>query len=219
MKIVSLILARGGSKGIPKKNLLKICGKPLIQYSIEASLGSISSETWVSTDCAEIAEVSRSLGANVIIRPDEISGDNSKSESALLHFADQELFDFLVFLQPTSPLTTSNHINEAIEEAFSHDSLFSGYVEHWIPRWKKTKFFLREYDWNINVRPMRQEAQSTLVENGAIYITKKSSLVKSKNRYSGSIGFYEMKKHESFQVDEPEDVFIIESIMKNHNTN
>ena len=97
MKIVSLILARGGSKGIPKKNLLKICGKPLIQYSIEASLGSISSETWVSTDCAEIAEVSRSLGANVIIRPEEISGDNSKSESALLHFADQELFDFLVF--------------------------------------------------------------------------------------------------------------------------
>tara|TARA_B100000131_G_scaffold321030_1_gene370673 strand:+ start:2492 stop:3175 length:684 start_codon:yes stop_codon:yes gene_type:complete len=217
MKIVSLILARGGSKGIPGKNLMDLCGKPLIQYSIDASLGSCVSETWVSTDCSKIARVAEELGAKVIDRPAGISQDDSKSEEALMHFAQNNSFDFLVFLQPTSPMTTSKHINESIKKAMSYDSLFSGYVEHWTPRWCNNTEFLREVDWNIHIRPMRQAASSKIVENGAIYITKKDALIKSSLRYSGSIGIYEMKRSESFQVDDYDDFFIIESILKNKN--
>ena len=215
MKIVSLILARGGSKGIPNKNMIDLCGKPLIQYSIDASLGSSVSETWVSTDCPHIAKFSKGLGANVIDRPSKFATDESQSEEAIMHFADQEMFDFLVFLQPTSPLTRSEHIDEAIKKSFSYDSLFSGYIEHWVPRWKYKGEFLREDGWNIHVRPRRQEAEDKIVENGAIYISKKSSLINSGKRYSGCIGFYEMNKTESFQIDDYEDLFIVESLIKN----
>ena len=90
LKVVTLIPARGGSKGIPRKNIIDICGKPLIAYAIEASLKSDSSETWVSTDDDEIAKISREYGAKVIKRPSEIATDNATSESALLHFANQD---------------------------------------------------------------------------------------------------------------------------------
>ena len=107
MKILSVILARGGSKGIPSKNIVDLNGKPLISYTIEASLQSNVDETWVSTDSSEIASVSSDYGANVIDRPSEISTDTSQSEEALLHFTYNHDFDIMVFIQPTSPLLKS----------------------------------------------------------------------------------------------------------------
>ena len=86
MKIVSVITARGGSEGVPNKNIIDIGGKPLISYSIEASLNSHVDETWVSTDCENISDISFDSGAKVLIRPDEISTGDSQSEEALLHF-------------------------------------------------------------------------------------------------------------------------------------
>ena len=99
MKIVSLIPARKGSKGIKNKNLIDLCGKPLIQYSIEASINSLVEETWVSSDSDEILEISKNLGAKTIKRPKELSEDNSTSESALLHFAKNTDIVILVFIQ------------------------------------------------------------------------------------------------------------------------
>jgi len=137
MKIVSVILARGGSKGIPKKNIIPLNGEPLISYTINASTNSSIKQTWVSTDCGEIKEVSKTLGANIINRPIEISGDKSKSEDALLDFAGYVDFDIVVFIQPTSPLLESGDIDGAIKMMLDEklDSVFSAYKEHWIPRW------------------------------------------------------------------------------------
>ena len=87
MKVVSLIPARKGSKGIPNKNLVDLCGKPMIYYSIEASKQSLVKETWVSSDSEEILDISKNLGAKTIKRPLELSDDNATSEAVLLHFA------------------------------------------------------------------------------------------------------------------------------------
>ncbi len=97
-KIVSIIPARGGSKRIPKKNLIKINGKPLIYYMIKASLESKVDETWVSSEDDEILRVAKKYGAKIIKRPEELATDTSSSESVLLHFADNCSFDILVFL-------------------------------------------------------------------------------------------------------------------------
>jgi CMP-N-acetylneuraminic acid synthetase len=213
MKIVSVILARGGSKGVPNKNIKDLCGKPLLSYSIEESMKSLSNETWVSSDSNKILEVSKKYGANTIKRPDELSLDNSKSEDALLHFANNVDFDYLVFIQPTSPFINYKKINEGIEMVTSgdYDSVFTAYKEHWIPRWDLNS---NPVNWDINNRPMRQDVEEQYVENGAFYITCKNSLLESKLRYSGNIGVVEMSEMESKQIDTYNDFIFVKNIMK-----
>ena len=116
MKIVSLIPARKGSKGITNKNLIDLCGKPLIYYSIQASKTSLVEETWVSSDSDEILDISKNLGVKTLKRPSEFSGDNATSESALMHFAEKIDFDILVFIQCTVPLIESEDINQGIKK-------------------------------------------------------------------------------------------------------
>ena len=121
-KLLALITARGGSKRLPKKNILKLANKPLIAWTIEASLKSpYIDEVIVSTDDVEIAEISRSYGADVpFIRPPELATDNASSIDVLKHAVltlnnlDRH-FDYLILLQPTSPLRKATHINEAIK--------------------------------------------------------------------------------------------------------
>ena len=214
MKIVSVILARGGSKGIPNKNIIDIQGKPMIGYVIEASLNSQVQETWVSTDCEQIKNTSLSYGAQVIDRPKKISQDFSKSEDALLHFSNNVDFDILVFIQPTSPLLYASDIDKGInlivDSGNSYDSAFSAYREHWIPRWHSN---ITPQIWNISERPMRQEKDFSYVENGAFYITKRESLIKTKLRYSGNIGVIEMPNYRSFQVDTLDDLKLIGKLL------
>ena len=214
MKIVSVILARGGSKGIPQKNIIDLKGKPLIQYSINASQKSSVDETWVSTDCKKIKKVSLSLGAYVLDRPASISRDNSSSDSALLHFADNIEFDILVFIQPTSPLIKGNDINQGInllqDPTKSYDSIFSCSREHWIPRWSLD---IKPYNWDIMNRPMRQDVSEKLIENGAFYITTKKQLLESQLRYGGKIGCVEMPLYRSFQIDTLDDLELIKKLL------
>ena len=115
MKVVSLILARGGSKGIPNKNLVYINKKPLLYYSLSASLLSKVEETWVSSDSQKILSYANKLGANILKRPKKLASDKSPSEDSLLHFAKKVDFDVIVFIQPTSPLITSYDIDNALE--------------------------------------------------------------------------------------------------------
>ena len=211
MKIVSVILARGGSKGIPRKNLLKVKNRPLIYYTINASLNSQTiNKTYVSTDDVEIAKISESYGAEVIKRAGEYVTDCAQSDPSLVHFANQVDFDILVFIQATSPLTTSRDIDCGVNMLSRYDSVFSAYKEHWVPRWSKQ---LRPIDWDINNRPRRQDVDYAFVENGAFYITKRECLLKSNLRYSGKIGIYEMPLSRSFQIDEENDVSIVESLI------
>lgn len=210
-KIVSVILARGGSKGIPQKNIVDINGQPLISYTIETSINSNVSKTWVSTDDDEIKSISLKYGAKVLDRPLKYATDISKSEDALLHFANNVDFDILVFIQPTSPLLKPKYINEGIKMIDQYDSVFSVYKEHWLPRWSKD---IKPINWDINNRPRRQDKNEQYVENGAFYITKKENLIKSNLRYSGNIGIVEMPFEESFQIDNKNDLKLIQNIIK-----
>lgn len=210
MRILSLILARGGSKSIPKKNIILLQGKPLLHYSATASLSSNAQETWVSTDCPDIKRVAIDIGCKVIDRPANISGDNSKSDEALVHFADNVDFDILVFIQPTSPLITAQDINIGLEKMHEYDSVFSVCKEHWVPRWTLN---VKPFDWNINNRPMRQDVEEKYIENGAFYITTREQLLKTRLRYGGKIAVVEMPPYRSFQIDTPEDLLLIEKIV------
>jgi N-acylneuraminate cytidylyltransferase len=212
MKIISVILARGGSKSIPKKNIISIKGKPLIYYSINNSKKSMVEETWVCSDDDEILCISKKYNAKIIKRPAELATDKSISEESLLFFAKNVEFDILVFIQPTSPLLNYKYINEAIIKVKNneYDSIFSAHLEHWIPRWSLE---LKPINWNIEKRPMRQDVDSCFVENGAFYVTKKDNLIQSGLRYSGKVGCVIMKASEGFQLDSYDDLSLIKKLI------
>jgi CMP-N,N'-diacetyllegionaminic acid synthase len=210
MNIKTLILARGGSKGIPNKNIVDINGKPLLQYTVEAAKESNANDVWISTDCPKITQIAVQNEAKVIMRPYNISGDKSKSEEALLHFAEKINFDILVFIQPTSPLLLPQDINNGLNMMSIYDSVFSVYKEHWIPRWNLN---YTTDNWDINNKPMRQEMPEKYVENGALYITTRKALLNSRCRYSGRIGILEMPLSRSFQIDTYDDLDLIKKLL------
>ncbi len=210
MKIVSVILARGGSKGIPRKNLINIQGFPLISYTIKESIKSKVHETWVSTEDEEIKNISKEYGANIMDRPSKFATDTSQSEESLVHFAQNIECDLIVFIQPTSPLLDSKYINKGLNMMNKYDSVFSAYKEHWQPRWTIDN---KPYEWDINKRPRRQDVKSTYVENGAFYINSRNSILKNKLRYYGNIGIVEMPLYKSFQIDEPNDLVLINKLL------
>ena len=157
MKTIGLILARGGSKGIPNKNIQMLSGMPMIAYSINAAKYSNIDEVWVSTDSAHIRSVAKTYGAKVLDRPEELASDTSPSEDSLLHFADNVDFDRLVFIQPTSPLLRPKFIDEGLEKMGKYDSVFSVYKEHWLPRWDLSVCPL---NFELHKRPRRQDKKN-----------------------------------------------------------
>ena len=211
MKIVSLITARGGSKEIPMKNIVEINNKPLIWYSINASLHSNVHETWVSTDSEEIKNIALDCKAKVITRPAKISTGTSQSEEALLHFAKNVNFDILVFIQPTSPFINSDYINLGLKKMRNYDSVFTVTKEHWLPRWDMN---INPIDWDVSNRPMRQNKPATYVEAGMFYITTKNNLLSSKLRYSGKIGIIEIPLKDSLQIDSLDDLLLIKQLIE-----
>ena len=188
-------------------NLIDLCGKPLIQYSIEASINSLVEETWVSSDSDEILEISKNLGAKTIKRPKELSEDNSTSESALLHFAKNTDFDILVFIQCTAPFVKSNDINQGIEKMRSFDSVVSVT--------ETTQLFWDSNGplYDINNRLRRQNSVKRYLETGSFFITTKKKLMEFNNRLSGNIGFVEIPKFRSFDIDDYNDLRLVKAII------
>ena len=214
MNILSIIPARGGSKGIPLKNLKLLNKKPLIDYTVTASLKSkFITRTIVSSDHLKIQKRAQKLGAQVIKRPKYLSLDSSHIESVIEHCLNhlklKENYrpDLIILLQNTSPLRTKKHIDDALKIFLNskYDSMLSGYVSHnFIWRIKNNNAIPLNY--NPEKRPNRQEFNNQFIENGAIYITKFSSFQKSKCRISGKIGFYEMPKELSIDIDTKSDL-------------
>ena len=223
MKIITCILARCDSKGIKLKNIYPLNNKPLISYSIEESLKSNTQETYVSTDCFDIEKVSKYYGAKVFRRNWEYAQDHSSSESALLEFTENQEFDVLIFIQPTSPLIKYEYINKGINMILNegYDSIFSCYKQHFIPEWS---FNLKPLNWGNKFKywitgkpeqyPRRQDKQSKLLDIGMFYVIKKEVLLKNKFRLGGKIGTVEIPLIDSFQVDTIEDLKLIEKLMK-----
>ena len=212
MKIVSLIPARGGSKEIPNKNIINVNGKPLLSYSIDASLNSKVDETWVSSDSKEIGKVAEKYGARFITRDKELANDIIMPDATLVDFKYRVDFDIMVFIQPTSPMIKSEYINQGIDKLLSENlhSVFSVTKEHWLPRWNEK---VEPIDWSIDNRPRRQDKEASYIENGMFYITRKNILTQNKLRYGGKMGFIEIPLYDSFQVDSQEDLELIRKII------
>lgn len=208
MKIVSIILARKGSKGIKNKNLINLCGKPLIKYSIQASLQSKVDETYVSSDCSKILNISKKIGAKTIKRPIKLSTDTASSESALLHFAEKVHFDILVFIQCTVPLIKTRDINQGIKKMKKYDSVLS--VSETNQMFWNDKSPL----YNLHNRLRRQKSKKRYIETGSFFITTKKNLLKYKNRISGNIGFVKVPKYRSFDIDDHSDLKLVEAVIK-----
>lgn len=220
-EILALIPARGGSKGVPRKNLQPLKGKPLLAYTIEhARQTPAVSRIVVSTDDPEIADVARRYGAEVIVRPSEISGDTATSESSLAHaldyLADTEGYtpEYVVFLQATSPLRQPDDIQRAFETLLEEkaDSLFSASPVHGFV-WRHHNGELKSISYDYRQRPRRQDIGEDLLENGSIYIFKPEVLQQFDNRLGGKIAVYRMHVLDSFQVDEPTDLELVDSLL------
>ncbi len=214
MEIMSIIPARGGSKGIPMKNLKMLNGKSLLDYSVNASLKSrFITRTFVSSDHPKILKKAKKLGAEVIQRPKQLSTDSSHIEPVIEHCLDflklKENYspDLIILLQNTSPLRTKKHIDDALNIFLNSkfDSMLSGYISHNFV-WKIKNERVIPVNYNPKKRPNRQEFNNQFIENGAIYITKYSSFKKSKCRISGKIGFFEMGKELSIDIDTKSDL-------------
>lgn len=215
MKIISIIPARGGSKGILRKNIKLLNNKPLVAYSIEQSLKSELIEyTYVSTEDSEIKEISINFGAKVIDRPPDLARDTSSTESVLLHAAEilNYDFDYIILLQPTSPIRFPEQIDESIELIINEegDSLLS-VCQNDSFLWDKEG---NSINYDFRHRPRRQEKEWEYIENGSIYITKKEILLKEKNRLGGKILTYEMPRWMSFEIDDKFDFELIEYLIK-----
>ena len=219
--ITAFIPARGGSKGIPRKNINEIAGKPLIVHSIEYAFSSrLINEVVVSTDDSEIAKIARNAGAEVMIRPPEFSTDSATTESVIQHFINKYKTnpDKIVLLQPTSPYrpkgSLDSAINHFIENGF--DSMLSISPTHrFFWRVKKDNTAFAEYDY-LN-RPRRQDLKREdirFVENGSLYIFTRQQFENSGNRLGGKIGFVEWPEDYSIEIDTPLDFSIAEKLIK-----
>ena len=222
-KIICIIPARGGSKGIPKKNIINFLGKPLISHSINyAQASSLIHKIYVSTDCNEIAKIASKKKVDVIRRPDSISDDFASTESALIHAVESLNYtpDIIVLIQPTSPLRPKDSLNEALTSYLSnnYDSLLSISPTH--------RFFWEIDDdiaipkYNFNRRPRRQDFKKSdikYVENGSLYITSYENLIKNKNRLGGKIGYVIFDEMYSHEIDSINDLRFLESVARNLN--
>ena len=183
MRVLGLVPARGGSKSIPRKNLVELGGVPLIQWTIQAALGSNLERVVVSTDDDEIAEISQNLGAEVPFkRPAELSSDQTLSIDVVLHALDvlEEDFDAVMMLQPTSPFRTSIDIVSAIKIIDDASSVISVVpVEGTHPA--RMKFVedgvLIDPSFAETIENMpRQDLRPMYIRNGAIYLTRIADL-------------------------------------------
>ncbi len=218
MKTIGIIPARGGSKGIYKKNIKILFGKPLIFYTIEAALKSNLDRVIVSTDDPLIKEISINYGAEVIDRPADFANDDTPTLPVIQHAISKVdiIYNAFMVLQPTSPLRTYIHINEAIdlfENNEDADSLVSvvKVPHHFTPEKIMT------YDGNFlkgNLKiDRRQEVNSYYARNGAaIYLTR----IERINQFiiGGNILPYFMNKLDSIDIDDDEDFRIAEMFLK-----
>ncbi len=212
---VALVPLRGGSQGIPGKNVKPIAGKPLCRWSLEAACASrYIDRVYVSTDSDSIKSIVQSFGLNieVIDRPAQFATSTASTESVMIDFANRVDFETLVTIQATSPLTTSSDLDRAIgtfhEEGY--DSLVTGVVE------KRFVWTLDGSPLNYDPakRPRRQDWSGTLVENGAFYLTRREILSTTNCRLGGKIGVYAMDARTAFEIDEPDDWVICESLLR-----
>ena len=213
-KILAIIPARGGSKRIKNKNFVDFCGKPLISWTIDAAKLSVVDEIVVSSDDRRILEIAERSGVLALRRPDHLASDDSSTVDVLLHALEtiEGSFDYVLLLQPTSPLRNENHINKAISTLISKhaDGLISVTKTSHSPLWANTlpidgdmSLFLSE-----NVLGKRsQDLPQYYCLNGAIFICRTACLINQRTFFLKSNVFaFEMERSVSVDIDDEDDL-------------
>lgn len=219
-EILAIIPARGGSKGVPRKNIKMFAGKPLIAWTIEAALTSaFVDRTVVSTEDAEIAEVAKQWGAEVIDRPTELAQDETLITPVLEHvittLENREGYkpEFVVLLNPTSPLRGKDHLDIGIRPFIWGDNDSSVSVT---PRviclWE-----IREgkawANYDYGNKPRRQDSPISFSENGAIYIVRTKFLMEEHRFIGGKISLFAIPPYNALDINTPLDFKVAELVM------
>ena len=225
-KIVAIIPARGGSKGIPRKNIRLLAGKPLIAYSIEAALKSkYIDRVVVSTEDDEITEISIRYGAEVITRPYELARDDSSRMDVVFHVLDnlkQKNYnsDIVVLLQPTSPLRRAEDADNAIKLFLNSDceSIVSVCEMENPPYWSFViaEGFLKPLFDKKYLKMRRQDLAKVYLPNGAIFLSRVQTLYKYKEFYCNYNIPYIMPIERSVDIDNELDFMLAELLMKKY---
>jgi len=227
-QVAAIILAREGSKGIPRKNIIDFCGKPLIVWTIEQlqQVKGIDS-IWVSSDSEEILSMVRRCGVETIHRPVDVSGDVATSESAWLHAVEYienkvGCIDLVIAPQVTSPLREPADIERGLSDFQEQkcDSMFSCSVVGDLYFWEKmSDGTLKSVNYDYKNRKRRQDISKQYIENGSFFLFKPEVLKKYNNRFGGKIGMTQMESWKMFQIDEPLDIKLCQVIMRGYELN
>jgi len=229
--ILGLIPARGGSKGLPRKNIKPLLGKPLIAWTIEQALASkYIDKIVVSTEDEEIAEVSKKYGAEIpFMRPKELATDNSLTTDVILYTLDwfqkkKEKYDYIVLLESTSPLRETNDIDECIKLLINNKSaksivsvskLESAHPEFNVIIDEKSSF-IKKIDGSTDFRVLkRQDLSNVYFFDGTIYISEVKAFFKKQTFYHNRTLAYIVPRWKSIEVDEIFDLISVEAIIKN----
>ena len=224
--ILAIIPARGGSKRLPGKNILPLAGKPMINWSIEAAKNVPSiARVMVSTDCETIANTAKAAGGEVpFLRPASLSSDTSSSVDVVRHTLEYfegigECFDYVLLLQPTSPLRSAADIQGALDllNVKGADSVISVCECEHSPLWSNTLDDSLSLENFIpkNVKNMRsQDLPQYYRLNGAIYLTKVEQFLQEGVLMSGNSVAYKMDSHSSVDIDTKLDFIIAETILR-----
>lgn len=202
MKIVSIIPARGGSKGLPGKNIIDLAGKPLIAWTIESSLKSkYILKTIVTSDDDKILDISKQYGAETIKRPESLALDTTPTEPVIGHVFKSldniEQYDYLILLQPTSPLRDEKDIDEAIELLIEKNAsalISTKKIDNKILKAFKNdeNGYLEGISNNEYPFMRRQDLPEVYMPNGAIYIISTKEFLKNKKLFTDKTIFFEM---------------------------
>lgn len=216
-KIIAVIPARGGSKRIKNKNIKNFNKKPLIVWTIKAALRSkLVDDVYVTSENRNILRISEKHGAKIIKRPNKLSNNIIHVDEAVRHayLKVNKKYDYIVTLQPTSPLRTYKNIDEAIKMIIKKkaDSLISVFKTHQF-LWKKNKNYFIPINYDFNNR-LRSQDSKFFQDNGAINITRPKILVKKHNRIGGKIIAYQMDFWRSVDIDQIQDFHMAEILYK-----
>jgi len=225
--MLALIPARGGSKGVPGKNIRPLCGKPLIAWTIDqAKKSKYVDHILVSTDSEDIATIAREYGADVpFLRPESLATDGAKAIDVILHAIDYleqhgRLYDLVMYLQPTSPLRQAEDMDTAVELLFSAkaqvivsvcESGFNPDIINILPPDRCMKHFLKPEFINKN----RQDHPTYYKINGAIYLAYSHYLRLHRILFGDETYAYIMNRDKSVDIDSEMDFRLADFILNN----
>jgi len=218
MRIVGLIPARGGSKGIPRKNLRTVGENSLVAIKILQARASNCNEIWVSTEDLEIASIAKQDGAKIIDRPVALAEDDTSTDDMLIHAAETlklDSSDCIILLQPTSPLLKLSSVNKCIQMLLENPKLSSVITLRQAHpfMWEENEFM----NWDPSghtrkVRPRRQELSPSGYETGGCYAIRVQSLYEQRVRYPKPTGTVSVNHLEAIDIDTLEDLSLASSI-------